>query len=262
MRKIFLFVAALCSSAVMFADAVSIGGKYLDYSDDVANLTAQINEVDGYSASGTISFNASTKTLTLDNATIECTGTENVITMYDNSTLNIVLIGANVLRQANSGYCTCIRSAQSSVMHISGSGSLTVTSVQWYPISTDASCQIIIDNTTVDLHATDVGYTNYGINNNSQDFGDVEIIKSHVMAGSINRVNSITLTGCEIVSPDGAVIEEHGINKTNVEIAPTEATGIEDIVNGQSSNRKFIVNGQLFIERDGKTFNAQGAQVK
>ena len=40
------------------------------------------------------------------------------------------------------------------------------------------------------------------------------------------------------------------------------ATGIEDIVNGQSSNRKFIKDGQLFIERDGKTFNAQGVEVK
>ena len=40
------------------------------------------------------------------------------------------------------------------------------------------------------------------------------------------------------------------------------ATGIEDIVNGQSSNRKFIKGGQLFIERDGKTFNAQGVEVK
>ena len=40
------------------------------------------------------------------------------------------------------------------------------------------------------------------------------------------------------------------------------ATGVDEIVNGQSSNRKFIKDGQLFIERDGKTFNAQGVEVR
>lgn len=38
--------------------------------------------------------------------------------------------------------------------------------------------------------------------------------------------------------------------------------GLEQIVNGQSSNRKFIKDGQLFIESNGKTFNAQGQEVK
>ncbi|MCR5532489.1 MAG: hypothetical protein K6F10_01250 [Paludibacteraceae bacterium] len=40
------------------------------------------------------------------------------------------------------------------------------------------------------------------------------------------------------------------------------ATGVDEIVNGQSSNRKFIKDGQLFIEREGKTFNAQGVEVR
>ena len=227
MKKILLFAAALMSSVTMaLAEAVSIGGVYLEYDADVADLTAQINEKEGYSATGTISFNASTKTLTLNNATIESTGDKGAIEMYTNSTLNIVSLGENALKQTNTGYKSCIRSAQSSVLNISGSGSLTITSVQWYPIATDASCKITIDNTTVDLHATGVSYTNYGINNNSQDYGDVEIIKSHVKAGSINRVNSITLTGCLIASPADAVVEEHGINRENIVIVPSEITEV------------------------------------
>ena len=228
MKKILLFAAALMSSVtVALADAVSIGGVYLEYNADVADLTAQINAVDGFSATGSISFDASTKTLTLNNATIESTGDKGAIEMYTNSTLNIVSLGENALKQTNSGYKSCIRSAQGSVLNISGSGSLTITSVQWYPIATDASCKITIDNTTVDLHATGVSYTNFGINNNSQNFGDVEIIKSHVKAGAINRVNSITLTGCLIASPADAVVEEHGINRENIVIVPSEITEVE-----------------------------------
>ena len=38
--------------------------------------------------------------------------------------------------------------------------------------------------------------------------------------------------------------------------------GIEQIVNGQSSNRKFIKDGQLLILRDGKTFTITGQRVE
>ena len=46
-----------------------------------------------------------------------------------------------------------------------------------------------------------------------------------------------------------------------------EIDGIEeihaaDIVNRQSSNRKFMIDGDLYILRDGHIFNAQGARVK
>ncbi len=39
-------------------------------------------------------------------------------------------------------------------------------------------------------------------------------------------------------------------------------TGNEEIVNHKSSNRKLIIDGQLFIIRDGKTYNATGAEVR
>jgi len=42
-----------------------------------------------------------------------------------------------------------------------------------------------------------------------------------------------------------------------------ETTGIENqMVNGKCENGKYIRNGQLFIERDGKTYNAQGILVE
>ena len=39
-------------------------------------------------------------------------------------------------------------------------------------------------------------------------------------------------------------------------------TGNDEIVNRKSSNRKLIIDGQLFIIRDGKTYNATGAEVR
>ena len=41
-----------------------------------------------------------------------------------------------------------------------------------------------------------------------------------------------------------------------------EGQGIDRIVNGDSSNRKMMKDGQLIIIRDGKTFNALGTEVR
>lgn len=73
-----------------------------------------------------------------------------------------------------------------------------------------------------------------------------------------------------------AYVGEHRayIHKTNASPAPgrrqirlfvagTEvATGLDQIVNGTSSNGKFIQDGRLFIRRDERTYNAQGIEIK
>ena len=40
------------------------------------------------------------------------------------------------------------------------------------------------------------------------------------------------------------------------------STGIDEIVDRQSSNRKFIKNGQLIILRDGKMYNVMGVEIR
>ena len=62
------------------------------------------------------------------------------------------------------------------------------------------------------------------------------------------------------VSPQGKNSRIYGQAVRLVQSAQLSA--IDETVNRQSSNRKFIRGGQLLIKRDGKTFNAQGAQVK
>ena len=46
--------------------------------------------------------------------------------------------------------------------------------------------------------------------------------------------------------------------------AARTSTGIEEMstVNCQLSTKKFFRNGQLYIERDGKLYNAAGAEVE
>lgn len=54
-----------------------------------------------------------------------------------------------------------------------------------------------------------------------------------------------------------------GRRQIKLYVAGTEvATGLDQIVNGTSSNGKFIQDGQLFIRRDGRTYNAQGIEIK
>lgn len=48
----------------------------------------------------------------------------------------------------------------------------------------------------------------------------------------------------------------------NLESTCETPTGIEEISNSQSSNRKFLQDGHLFIEKNGKFYNATGAEVK
>ena len=48
----------------------------------------------------------------------------------------------------------------------------------------------------------------------------------------------------------------------DVEIYVEQATGIEEVQSQESGMRKVLVDGVIYIIRDGKVFNAQGAQLK
>lgn len=60
-----------------------------------------------------------------------------------------------------------------------------------------------------------------------------------------------------------AVVEQAPGRRRMVASTPkTTPTSMEEIFNAASQDGKFIINGQLFIFRDGKVFNAQGSLVK
>ena len=72
MKKIFIF-CAFCASAIMASAAgeVTLGTVYID--DEIAaldNIATALNDVEGVSATGTITYDVETNTLTLNEATV------------------------------------------------------------------------------------------------------------------------------------------------------------------------------------------------
>ena len=52
-----------------------------------------------------------------------------------------------------------------------------------------------------------------------------------------------------------------GAGNVSVTFAQKSATGVEQIVNRKSSNRKFMKDGRVLIERDGETYNIEGKRL-
>ena len=52
-----------------------------------------------------------------------------------------------------------------------------------------------------------------------------------------------------------------GTGNVSVTFAQKSATGVEQIVNRKSSNRKFMKDGRVLIERDGETYNIEGKRL-
>ena len=50
--------------------------------------------------------------------------------------------------------------------------------------------------------------------------------------------------------------------RAKIVFGPQQATGIDQIENGQSVNAKIMIDGVLYIIRDGKTYNAQGQKIQ
>ena len=69
---------------------------------------------------------------------------------------------------------------------------------------------------------------------------------------------AISVNGAEVTDKLTANVEQQTIRLA----FSTAATGLEEIVNYQSSNRKLIKDGQFLILRDGKIYNALGVEVR
>ena len=182
---------------------LKIGGVQLT-SDNYTNITA----AGGFSAvkSGTVTFNPTTKTLTLSNAVIEAEG-NNVVA------IDVTTSGSGYKLQLASGTTNAVSSAAGIALRtymdftIEGSGAVTFTSPNKngiYLYESDAA--LTIRNCTVTVTGA-----NYGITGSSSALGSLTIDGATVRAtgtarGSIANFNTLTLSGgVEILSPEGAV---------------------------------------------------------
>lgn len=277
MKKTFkCFFAVLCCASIMTVEAaneIKIAG--LTITDEIAasGIVDTLNQVDGITATGTITYNSATKTLTLNNASVIASNTADLLAFTSTAgDISIVLVGDNTLKNTNSGYTNGISCLTYSLhVTISGAGSLTVSVVQWYPAFLQSG-KITIDNTTVSFICEN--YSLYGIGYNSGIGGELVCNKANLTATAIGNLSNITLTDCYLVQPIGAElvsgviggesycsVDRKGSEDPIVISTETKPTKINNTF-VETNAVKRIENGQIVIERDGRMYNASGAEIK
>lgn len=273
MKKIFkYFFAVLCCASAMTAKAaneISIAGVTITDEVAASGIVDTLNKLDGVTATGTITYNSATKTMTFNNASVIASNANRLLAFATwAGEVSIVLEGSNTLKNTNSGYVEGLYSSTyQNHITISGAGNLTISVLNWYPVFL-MSGRLIIDNTTVSIICEN--YHQYGIGYNSGAGGELVCNKANLTATNVSSLSNITLTECYLVQPTGAeLVNEDGtwyVDKKESEapvVISTESkpTQMENIV-VETNAVKRIVNGQLVIERDGKTYNAQGAEIQ
>lgn len=183
--------------------------------DNKANLIAVINSVDGCSATGTMSYDSETQTLTLNGVT--ASADKKII----NTTqpLTIQSEGTNTL----SSSAIIIYGDGSESLTITGSGSLTAkhtgseTVFYHFNKSAMAGCKLVIDHTTVDFQ------DEKGIN---VVYTSLSVIESTLKVYSISNIGWITLTNSSIQSPEGARISNGSWSSSAIKCGDEIATNI------------------------------------
>ena len=238
MKKKLLYLFSMLILAMSArAAAVEICG--LSITDELAaqgNLVPALNALDGVVATGTVTYDAATQTLVLDNAEITYTPDHEDEVLYftqDATNLTIKLKGTNKLTNAYAKAANAIileREYNPNVT-ITGEGSLEVTSPNWYAVSLFSGSLKIIDTTVT---------FNGNIADNSRIGGTLEITNSTVTVTDISRLQDIVLNQCAIVEPADAVIKpcvwnddsyDYYIDKSskdNIVIKPTSTLGKDE----------------------------------
>ncbi len=195
-----------------------------DVQVDQANAT-NLSEIEG--VNGTVTYDHATKTLTLDNATINggiCiknTGIEN---------LKIKLIGSNTI---SSTYVlgTCIQSFKPTEIMSESGGSLKATSAKNTGIYM-YKAPLSIKNCTVETSAESWGIAGEATSDDQLSIENATVKATGPKKGSIADITNLTLTDCAITAPEGAYFNEdlngvavgEDLVKKQVIIAPTTAT--------------------------------------
>ena len=194
-----------------------------------------------YGVSGNASYDPDTRTLTLDNATIERNTTDGTgIVNKLVSDFTVKLIGKNTV---TADMASLVLNQTST---ITGDGSLHLTSKRFCGLDME-SASVTIDNTSLFVKG------GYGIAGYIGAETEVLTVRnSYVEAegfgsGSISLIGKLILEDCAITQPDGAefdaqiraVVLNGEVLKTKVVIEP-DASGISDITVDASANAKGI----------------------
>lgn len=191
--------------------------------------------------SGKARYDPETKTLTLDNATINTTAENNDGIGIENgiSGLTLRLIGKNTITAENSGG---IRNGQAAALNITGEGKLTVNgsttaSNEYYRFGFINYGTVTVSNCALEV----VGGTD-GLSEGHWKFDHCNIRAKGSGAGSLcNMYDTPEFTGCTITSPAGTYWKKYDTNVayslfgtddkivTDWVVITKDATGIEGV---------------------------------
>ena len=196
MRMFFMLVIMMMSSA--FAMAQETYGIKIAGEDITGYNRYDLTEISG--VSGKVSFDPNTRTLTLDNATIEAND-YNAILNETCDYLTIELIGTNTIDVTGAAG---IKLKEETTIWSNSGGKLSVKSDGCALLF--GGCPLKISNCWLEAEGA------WGISANNNVAEEVLTIRnSHVEAkgstGSICDIANLVLEGCSITQPDGAVFD-------------------------------------------------------
>ena len=220
-KKLFFLFMCFVVMQVGASNEFKMCGVTITDAIAASGIIDAISGIDGVTATGTITYDPSTHTMTMNNAVVSYSGDQQLLELTNNASsyyggvpLTIVLEGTNKLSYVGTGYKCAIALVSSCDLTITGSGSLELYSQNWYAIHTSYG-KLTIDNTTIIAKG---GEYSSGIGNNSIG-GSLYINKSNVTSSQILRLDYLEITDCYIISPKGAEVSStlpsggYGIDK-------------------------------------------------
>ncbi len=224
-----------------------------------ANNADNLSVIDG--VSGTVSYDNATKTLTLNNATINAIGKRTAI-FTEIEDLKINLIGENEIKADD--YTLDIVYAET---EINGNGSLKVISEggAGYAISFSNS-SITIKDCTVEAVGNKAGFYGSKMPYDALTINNATVKATGETRGSITDLSHLILNNCEITAPEGATFDASAygvvlngqIVKEQVVIEPVvAATGVS--VNPPTTT--MLVNGTQYLTATVQPANATNQNV-
>lgn len=236
MRMFFMLVIMMMSSA--FALAQETYGIKVAGEDITGYNRYDLTEISG--VSGKVSFDPNTRTLTLDNATIEAND-YNAIFNKTCDYLSIELIGTNTINVTGAAG---INLREETTIWSHSGGKLSVKSDGCALFF--SGCPLEISNCWLEAEGA------WGISANNNVAEEVLTIRnSHVeakgSAGSICDIANLVLEGCSITQPDGAwfstqnnAVVLNGEMVTDKVVIEPDASGISDITTDVPAHAKGI----------------------
>ena len=294
MKKNFLFIIGFMLCGIINAQSnygIKIAGTEL--TSDNAGAINNTNFPNLILNEGTISYDSSTKTITLNevNANIKPGNIHSpsnllyITELADDAEYKINSIGNNVIT------CDSFPIITSRSLIIEGSGSLKITVNHALGINVYNNSTLSIKNTTLEVIGSSCGVDIIGSSSaiGIHETDDTLIIENSYVKITGNYANSsicnfknITLNNCVIVEPVGAVIGDYGANKqaimlngevaSNIVIEPITSYGIKiagtDLTNvnaGTINNVSFpnleLTSGTITYNHNTKTFTLDGVNA-